>query len=50
MFTPFSNGTLFDDKLADKIKQLGNVIPMFSVEGFEEETDKRRGKGIFTKV
>ena len=50
MFTPFSNGTLFDDKLADKIKQLGNVIPMFSVEGFEEETDKRRGKGIFKKV
>ncbi|OAA86668.1 radical SAM protein [Clostridium ljungdahlii] len=50
MFTPFSNGTLFDEKLADKIKQLGNVIPMFSVEGFEEETDKRRGKGIFKKV
>lgn len=50
IFTPFSNGTLFDEKLADKIKQLGNVIPMFSVEGFEEETDKRRGKGIFKKV
>ncbi|AZV55271.1 radical SAM protein [Clostridium sp. AWRP] len=50
IFTPFSNGTLFDEKLADKIKKLGNVIPMFSVEGFEEETDKRRGKGIFKKV
>ncbi|OAA91705.1 radical SAM protein [Clostridium coskatii] len=50
IFTPFSNGTLFDEKLADKIKQLGNVIPMFSVEGFEEETDRRRGKGIFKKV
>ncbi len=50
MFVPFSNATLFDEKLADKIKELGNLIPMFSVEGFEEETDKRRGKGVFKKV
>ncbi|OFI06166.1 cyclic pyranopterin monophosphate synthase [Clostridium acetireducens DSM 10703] len=50
MFTPFTNGTLFDEKLADKIKKLGNVIPMISLEGFEEETDKRRGKGVFKKV
>lgn len=50
MFTPFSNGTLFDEKLADKVKQLGNVMPMFSLEGFEENTDERRGKGTFQKV
>ncbi|WP_125153311.1 radical SAM protein [Clostridium rectalis] len=50
IFTPFTNGTLFDEKLADKIRDLGNVIPMFSLEGFEEETDARRGKGIFNKV
>lgn len=50
MFTPFTNGTLFDETLADKVKELGNVIPMFSLEGFEEDTDKRRGKGVFKKV
>lgn len=50
MFTPFSNGTLFTEKVADRIQKLGNVIPMFSLEGFEKETDKRRGKGIFKKV
>ncbi|BAH08357.1 radical SAM protein [Clostridium kluyveri] len=50
MFVPFSNGTLFNEKLADKIKELGNVLPMFSVEGFEEETDRRRGKGVFNLV
>ncbi|WP_027623630.1 radical SAM protein [Clostridium lundense] len=50
MFTPFTNGTLFDEKLADKIRDLGNVVPMFSLEGFEEETDARRGKGVFKKV
>lgn len=50
MFTPFTNGTLFDEKLADRIKNLGNVMPMFSLEGFEKETDERRGKGIFNNV
>ncbi|MBU5485718.1 radical SAM protein [Clostridium sp. MSJ-11] len=50
IFTPFTNGTLFDEKLADKIRDLGNVLPMFSLEGFEKETDERRGKGVFKKV
>lgn len=50
MFVPFTNGTLFTEKLADKIKNLGNVAPMFSLEGFEKETDTRRGKGTFNKV
>lgn len=50
MFTPFTNGTLFDEKLADKIKELANVTPMFSLEGFEEDTDERRGYGVFKKV
>lgn len=50
IFMPFTNGSLFDEELADKLQELGNVIPMFSLEGFEKETDDRRGKGIFNKV
>lgn len=50
IFMPFTNGSLFDDKLADRLQKLGNVIPMFSLEGFEKETDERRGKGVFRKV
>ncbi|MBD7910171.1 MULTISPECIES: radical SAM protein [Clostridium] len=50
MFTPFTNGTLFNDDIADKLSKLGNVMPMFSLEGFEKETDDRRGKGVFNKV
>lgn len=50
IFTPFTNGTLFDEKLSNRVRELGNVIPMFSLEGFEEETDRRRGKGVFKKV
>ena len=50
MFSPFSNGTMITAEVADRIKKLGNVIPMLSLEGFEEETDGRRGKGVFKKV
>ncbi|MBE6065808.1 radical SAM protein [Clostridium cochlearium] len=50
IFMPFTNGNLFDNKLSDELQRLGNVIPMLSLEGFEEETDARRGKGVFKKV
>lgn len=49
-FTPFTNGTLFDEKLADRLAKLGNVMPMFSLEGFKEETEGRRGDGVFDAV
>ncbi|WP_055070072.1 radical SAM protein [Clostridium massiliamazoniense] len=49
-FFTFSNGTLFSDEYADRILKLKNVIPTFSLEGFEEDTDARRGKGVFAKV
>jgi MoaA/NifB/PqqE/SkfB family radical SAM enzyme len=50
MFTPFTNGTMITPEVADRLKELGNVVPMLSLEGFEEETDKRRGKGVYNKV
>ena len=49
-FMPFTNGTLFNENLADQLAKLGNVMPMFSIEGFEKETDERRGPGIFNTV
>ena len=50
MFTPFTNGTLIDEETADRLAKAGNVIPMLSVEGSEEATDGRRGKGVYQKV
>lgn len=50
MFTPFTSGLLLTDKIADRLKKCGNVIPMLSVEGFEKDTDDRRGKGTYKKV
>lgn len=49
-FQVYTNGTLIDKDLAKKIAELGNVACALSVEGFENDTDFRRGKGIFKKV
>lgn len=50
MFTAFTNGTLIDEKFVQEIKRVGNFIPALSIEGFEEETDMRRGNGTYQKV
>jgi MoaA/NifB/PqqE/SkfB family radical SAM enzyme len=50
IFQIYTNGTLIDDKRADAFARLGNAVPCISVEGFEKETDERRGKGAFRKI
>ncbi len=50
IFQIYTNGTLIDDKRAFEFARLGNVLPCISVEGFERETDERRGKGAFRKI
>lgn len=49
-FHIFTNGTLIDDEFISEMKRVGNIIITFSLEGFEQTTDKRRGKGVFNKV
>lgn len=49
-FAVYTNGTLINDSLCQKLKQVGNVMPMLSIEGFEKKTDERRGKGVYKKV
>jgi len=49
-FGAFTNGTLIDDEFAQTILRLKNFIPILSVEGFEAETDSRRGAGAFAQV
>ena len=46
----YTNGTLIDKKVAERLAKLGNAFPQISVEGFEKETDERRGKGVFKKI
>jgi MoaA/NifB/PqqE/SkfB family radical SAM enzyme len=49
-FQVYTNGTLIDEEAAYRLSQLGNVLPCISVEGLEEHTDRRRGKGQFKRV
>lgn len=49
-FLAFTNATLIDEEFTDEMLRVGNFIPAISVEGFEEETDFRRGKGTYEKV
>ncbi len=49
-FLMYTNGTLIDEKMAERMAEVGNVTPAISVEGFEALTDQRRGKGVFKRV
>jgi len=49
-FLIYTNGTLINEEMARKLAEVGNITPAISVEGFEEETDKRRGQGVHQKI
>jgi MoaA/NifB/PqqE/SkfB family radical SAM enzyme len=49
-FQIYTNGTLIDKDVARRLAEVGNAFPCISVEGFEKETDARRGKGAFARV
>ncbi len=49
-FMLYTNGTLVDQQFCDDMRKCGNIVLSMSIEGFEETTDSRRGKGTFAKV
>lgn len=49
-FLMYTNGTLINEEMAQKFADVGNITPAISVEGFEAETDERRGKGVHQKI
>lgn len=50
MFLSFTNGTLVDEAFCKELARVGNLVLAISIEGSEEETDLRRGKGTYQKV
>jgi len=50
VFMVFSNGTMINDRLADRIVEVGNVSVVISIEGSRESTDLRRGAGTYDRV
>ncbi len=49
-FLTYTNGTFLDEALCRQLARLGNVAPAISVEGFDAETEERRGPGVYGKV
>jgi MoaA/NifB/PqqE/SkfB family radical SAM enzyme len=49
-FQIYTNGFLITDKWIERFKELGNIIPILSIEGYEKQTDERRGKGTYKKI
>lgn len=49
-FMMYTNGTLIDDEAAARMAKLGNIVPTISLEGWREQTDARRGEGVFDQV
>jgi len=47
IFLVFTNGLLIDEEMLKKLKDQNNFVPVLSLEGFEEDTDGRRGKGVY---
>ncbi|MFC1983645.1 radical SAM protein [Chloroflexota bacterium] len=43
----FTNGLLIADDLLAKLKGQRNFVPVISLEGWEEDTDSRRGEGVY---
>ncbi len=50
VFLCFTNATLIDEAFADEMLRVKNFVPAISLEGSEEATDSRRGKGTYQKV
>ena len=43
-FQLFTNGTMLDENTAKQLAALGNVTPVISIEGLEQESHTRRGR------
>jgi MoaA/NifB/PqqE/SkfB family radical SAM enzyme len=50
IFLIFTNGLMINTELLAKIKKQKNVVPVISLEGFQEDTDMRRGKGVYDRL
>lgn len=49
-FLMYTNGTLINENIASRMADLGNITPAISIEGYESETEERRGKGVYQRI
>ncbi len=50
MFLMFTNGLLLNDEIIKRMAEKRNVVPLVSLEGYQDDTDSRRGKGVYAQV
>ncbi len=50
LFLVLTNGTLMNDSYIALFEKARNLIPIFSIEGDEGQTDERRGSGIYKSL
>ena len=50
LFPIFTNGTFMSEKYFELFDRSRNLIPIMSIEGDREQTDKRRGEGVYDKL
>lgn len=50
-FQVFTNGQFITEKVAARLRKLGNATPLISIEGRQQVSDERRGrKGVFDRT
>ena len=50
VFLVFTNGMLIDKGIAEGLSRMVNVATIISIEGFQRETDDRRGTRVYERV
>ena len=50
IFPVFTNGTYMDERYIELLDKCRNIIPVMSIEGGKEETDSRRGEGVYDRL
>jgi MoaA/NifB/PqqE/SkfB family radical SAM enzyme len=50
LFPVFTNGLLIDEETAVLLAARKNIVPVISIEGFRQETDCRRGSGVYDRL
>ncbi len=50
LFILITNGTMVSEDVARKLSQSPHIIPVVSLEGGLEDTDKRRGVGVYNRI
>ena len=50
MFLMFTNGLLLNDQVLEQIASNKNIVPLLSLEGYQIDTDGRRGTGVYNQL